>query len=117
MQELVLHQLVVICLSWFIALIFWNFSVAISVLLGELTYFLPSLLSVIALIKIRKTPNLLCMSLLIVEFYKIVLIIVMITTIYLFGSGIHWIGYTIGLVIITQVGLLMFRKNVVCTSQ
>ncbi|QRN41447.1 MAG: hypothetical protein GKC53_04835 [Neisseriaceae bacterium] len=111
MKDLAKLQLVVICLSWFVALIFSELSVAVSVLLGGLTYFIPTLLSIVVLTRLKKTPELLPIALLIVEVHKIVVTVVIIVTIYFLCPEVNWIGYLVGLILVTQVGLLMFRKS------
>ncbi|MBN3859007.1 hypothetical protein GKC56_00320 [Neisseriaceae bacterium PsAf] len=111
MKDLARLQLVIICLSWFVALIFWGIPTAVSVLLGGLTYFIPTLLSIMVLTRLRKVPELLPMTLLIVEVHKILVVVIIIVATYFFCPQINWVSYAVGLILVTQVGLLMFRKS------
>lgn len=111
MKLLIQLQLIAIVISWLVTVLFFGISQAWSVALGGLTYCIPTILSILALSIVKRYKEILFSALFFIEVHKIVLIVVIIVLIYFVYPGIHWLAYLVGLIIVTQVGLLMFRKN------
>lgn len=111
MWRLSLLQLGVLLLLalWF--LVWQGVMAAEAVLLGGGTYWLPSVLSIMALEGLHRNKAKVIFAPMLLEANKVMLIIVLMLLAYIF-LPINWGKYLLGLFGVSQVGWLMLRKSI-----
>lgn len=108
MSRLLLWQMVMLVLAVCVSATVWGAPAIESAVWGGLSYFIPTIIAIMALIKLKKNPALLPMALIIAEMAKIMLTCLMMFIVYLMHQADNWLAYLLGLILVSQTGLFTF---------
>lgn len=111
MIRLLICQFIMLVVAAVVAICFFGIYTLPSAALGGLSYLLPSLLSVIILILIRRQAMLLPAALLMIEISKIFLVCLILLVIYATYKAVHWPMFMLGLILVSQAGLLTYTRK------
>lgn len=108
MGRLLLSQIVMLILAVCVSAIVWDRSVISATVWGGLSYFLPTVVAIVILAILKKNPVLLPVALIAAETIKIMLTCLMIFCVYLIHQIDSWLAFLLGLILVSQAGLLTF---------